>query len=142
MTETEALIDDFDMLDDWEERYQYIIELGKGLDPLSDQEKTEQTLVPGCASQVWLVTEYNEDSDPEIIIRAESDAHIVKGLLAIVIRVFSGRHASEIESFDFQALFQRLNLSEHLTQQRANGLFSVIERIKHDAMIALKRQSV
>lgn len=129
------LADEFELLGDWEERYRYVIELGKDLAPLTDAERSEQNKVRGCASQVWLVTE--PQADGSIIFRGDSDAHIVSGLIAILLRLYSGRTAAEIANFDAKAAFDRLGLSEALSSQRSNGLKSMVARIQRDAQAAL-----
>lgn len=127
----DTIIDDFAFLDDWEDRYRYVIELGKSLPDMAEAQKTEGNKVKGCVSQVWLVPEIGErGTDPVIHLRGDSDAHIVRGLVAITLTALSGRHASQIESFDENALFGKLGLLENLTPQRANGLRAMIGRIK------------
>jgi cysteine desulfuration protein SufE len=134
MTPLQQIKDDFAFLDDWEDRYRYVIELGRTLDPLTDDERVDQNKVHGCASQVWLVSRRDgSESDPVLHFRGDSDAHIVKGLVAIALSAFSGRKASEIEAFDASNLFDELGLVEHLSQQRANGLRSMVARIKGEA---------
>jgi cysteine desulfuration protein SufE len=134
MASLEQIREDFAFLDDWEDRYRYVIELGKDLEPLVPEEKSEENKVQGCVSQVWLVREEDgAGADPMIRFRGDSDAHIVRGLVAIALAAFSGRHASEIEQFDAVALFDELGLVEHLSPQRANGLRSMVARIKGDA---------
>lgn len=130
-TALEDLAAEFEMLGDWEERYRYVIDLGKDLTPLSDDERSEANKVRGCASQVWLVTE--PQGDGTVIFRGDSDAHIVRGLVAIVLRLFSGRRAADIAGYDIKAAFDRLGLSEALSTQRANGLASMAARISRDA---------
>jgi cysteine desulfuration protein SufE len=126
----QALIEDFEFLDDWEDRYMHVIDMGKSLPPLDDAFKTEATKVKGCASQVWLVT----DRDGDILrFSGDSDAHIVKGLVAIVLEVYSGRTEKEIIALDARDILDKLGLSEHLSAQRANGLASMIARIKAEA---------
>jgi cysteine desulfuration protein SufE len=125
------LADEFELLGDWEERYRYVIELGRELAPLSDAERSDANKVRGCASQVWLVTEPHEDG--ALTFRGDSDAHLVRGLVAIVIRLYSGRRPAEILAFDAKAAFDRLGLAGALSQQRSNGLFSMIARIRRDA---------
>lgn len=125
------LEDEFEVLDDWEQRYRYVIDLGRDLAPLADAERSEDNKVRGCASQVWLVTERGEDG--HLRFRGDSDAHIVRGLIAILMRLYSGRAPAEIVAFDAKAAFTRLGLTEALSRQRSNGLFSMIERIKRDA---------
>lgn len=124
---------DFELLDDWEDRYRYLIELGRALPDLSPGEMTEETKVRGCVSQVWLISESDGDNPPHLTFRGDSDAHIVKGLVAIALALFSGRSAGEIAALDAEALFSRLGLQDHLTPQRSNGLRSMVARIKHDA---------
>ena len=124
------LADEFDVLGDWEERYRYVIDLGKTLEPLSDKEHSDANKVRGCASQVWLVT--SAGADGTLIFHGDSDAHMVRGLIAIFISLYSGRTADEILGFDFRAAFDRLGLKGALSTQRSNGLFSMIERIRRD----------
>lgn len=126
----EALADEFELLGDWEERYRHVIELGRNLAPLSEAERNETNKVRGCASQVWLVT---ESSGGRLSFRGDSDAHIVRGLIAILLRLYSGRTAGEILSFDARAAFGRLGLAGALSTQRSNGLFAMVERIRRDA---------
>jgi len=135
MTETietavAELEDELALFPDWEERFSYLIDLGKQMAPLADFERSEATKVRGCASQVWLV---QEARDGRLFFRGESDAFLVKGLVAVMLRVFSGRTPTEILSIDPKALAMRLGLSEALTAQRSNGLFSMIERIRREA---------
>ena len=125
------LVEEFDVLGDWEERYRYVIDLGRDLAPLSDAERIDANKVRGCASQVWLVT--NEDADGLLRFRGDSDAHIVRGLIAILMRLYSGRPPGEILAFDAKAAFATLGLSNALSQQRSNGLFSMVQRIRRDA---------
>ena len=126
----ENLLEDFDLFDDWEDRYKFIIELGSGLEPLSDEEHNEVNKVPGCVSQVWLVSEGSPD---EIQFRGDSDAHIVKGLVAILLSIFSGKSAQEIMEINAQAIFEKLGLKDHLTPQRSNGFYAMVSRIRADA---------
>ena len=135
----ETIKDDLSFLDDWEERYRYIIDLGKALVPLSEAEHGEAYKVRGCASQVWLVSETQQDADgtPRLIFRGDSDAHIVRGLVALTIALFSGRRASEILATDAPGFFAGIGLKDHLTPQRSNGLASMVERIRQDARQAL-----
>ena len=119
----------------WEERYRYVIDLGKTLAPLTDAERSEANKVRGCASQVWLVTE--PQADGGLGFRGDSDAHIVRGLIAILLRLFSGRRPAEILAFDAAAAFETLGLKGALSQQRSNGLASMVARIRRDAEAAL-----
>jgi cysteine desulfuration protein SufE len=127
----EELDAEFELLGDWEERYRHVIDLGRGLAPLSDAERTDANKVRGCASQVWLVTEPRADGT--LGFRGDSDAHIVRGLIAILLRLYSGRAPGEILAFDANAAFEQLGLSGHLSAQRSNGLHSMTERIRRDA---------
>jgi cysteine desulfuration protein SufE len=138
----ESLIEDFSFLDDWEDRYRYVIELGKALPALPEAEKTDANKVRGCASQVWLVGETAGADDPVLRFRADSDAHIVRGLIAILLKLYSGRTAREIARLDAEGYFARLGLRDHLTAQRANGLSSMVERIRADADRALSEVRV
>ena len=128
------LLDEFELLGDWEERYRYVIELGRELSPLSDEERSEVNKVRGCASQVWLVTEPRADGT--LGFRGDSDAHIVRGLIAILLRLYSGRAPAEILAFDAKAAFERLGLTGALSSQRSNGLASMVARIRRDAEMA------
>jgi cysteine desulfuration protein SufE len=133
----EQIIDDFSVLDDWEERYRYIIELGRRMQPLPAALKTDATKVRGCASQVWLVSRLEKGSDGRdvIVFEGESDAMIVRGLIAILLQIYSGRTAGEILSIDAKGILGKLGLDTHLSQQRSNGLFAMVERIRADARI-------
>ena len=126
---------EFEVLGDWEERYRYVIDLGRELAPLSDAERSDANKVRGCASQVWLVTE--PQADGTLKFRGDSDAHIVRGLIAILLRLFSGRASDEILAFDATAAFETLGLKGALSQQRSNGLASMVVRIRRDAEAAL-----
>jgi cysteine desulfuration protein SufE len=129
--------DDFAFLDDWEDRYRYIIELGNELPPFPEEARDAAHKVQGCVSQVWLVTHRTRDPDPLLTFEGDSDAHIVRGLVAIMLALFSGRRASEIGRIDAEGVMAELGLDEHLTPQRANGLRSMVKRIKRDAEASL-----
>jgi len=133
MTTLEQMIDDFAFLDDWEDRMRFVIELGKALPDLPDDDKTADNKVQGCASQVWLATSSGDGADPLMSFRGDSDAFIVRGLVAIVLAAYSGKQASKVVAFDAIDLFKQLGLLEHLTAQRANGLRSMIQRIREEA---------
>jgi len=122
---------EFELLGDWEERYRYIIELGRELAPLTDTERNEGNKVRGCASQVWLVTE--PQANGTLGFRGDSDAHIVRGLIAVLLRLYSGRSRRDILDFDAKASFGRLGLAGALSAQRSNGLASMVTRIRQDA---------
>lgn len=136
----EAIRDDFALLDDWEDRYRYIIELGRALPPMPDTLKNEATKVRGCASQVWLKTEAGApgpDGTPLLTFQGDSDAHIVRGLVAILLEIYKGRTAGEIAGYDPSVDFAALGLKDHLTPQRSNGLASMVARLGRDAEAAL-----
>ncbi|MCF3638617.1 SufE family protein [Rhizobium sp. TRM95111] len=134
MADLARIIDDFAYLEEWEDRYRYVIELGKALPDLSDDKRTAANKVQGCASQVWLVTHSATGEDPVLTFEGDSDAHIVRGLVAIVLAVYSGKQASEIARLDALDVFSRIGLVEHLSPQRANGLRSMIRRIREEAV--------
>lgn len=135
----DEIIDNFSLLDAWDDRYRYVIELGRGLAPLPVAEHTDSNKVQGCASQVWLSTEVepNGAAGPVLNFFGDSDAHIVRGLIAILFALYSGRPARDILSKDALALFDRMGLREHLTPQRSNGLRAMVERIRAEARNAL-----
>lgn len=128
---------DFGLLDDWEDRYRYVIELGRTLQPLTEAEHNEHNKVRGCASQVWLVAEPERNAETRLTFRGDSDALIVRGLIAIVLALYSGRPAREIASLDPEPVFERMGLREHLTAQRSNGLSSMVARIRAEARAVL-----
>lgn len=130
-TELGELTDEFDLLGDWEERYRYVIDLGKALEPLSDEERVEANKVRGCASQVWMVSA--PQADGTLAFRGDSDAHIVRGLVAVLMRLYSGRSPRVILDFDIKAALDGLGLSGALSAQRSNGLASMVARIRADA---------
>lgn len=138
MSKLQTIIDDFEYLEDWEDRYRYLIEIGKALPDMPEEDRTEDNKVKGCASQVWLVAETKpgESGDPVMVFRGDSDAHIVRGLVGIVLAATSDHKASQVEQFDEAALLAKLGLGEHLTPQRANGLRSMVMRIKAHAAAA------
>ncbi|ESQ88434.1 cysteine desufuration protein SufE [Asticcacaulis sp. AC460] len=126
-----TLLEEFELFDDWEERYRYIIDLGKDMPPLKPEERSDATRVLGCASQVWLVIDPAPDG--ELRFRGESDAFIVKGLIAILVRLLDGLPFDEIQSFSIRDTLHRLGLDEALSSQRTNGLMSMVERLKKAA---------
>tara|TARA_R110002124_G_scaffold185158_3_gene352623 strand:- start:1102 stop:1521 length:420 start_codon:yes stop_codon:yes gene_type:complete len=132
-TEIEELVEEFDLLDDWEQRYRYLIDMGKALPPLPDEQRTEASRVQGCVSQVWLIVEPAEDNS--LVFHADSDAHIVRGLAALLLRLYSGRSREDILSVDAREVLARIGLSEHLSPQRSNGLASMIGRIRAAAEV-------
>jgi cysteine desulfuration protein SufE len=139
MADIEQILDNFSVLDEWDDRYRYLIELGRELPPLTPSAHNEANKVQGCASQVWLQTDVrpNGAAGPVLIFSGDSDAHIVRGLIAILFAIFSGKKAGDILATDALALFERMGLREHLTPQRSNGFRSMVERIRSDAHAAL-----
>ncbi len=130
--ELDEIAEDFELLgDDWEERYRHLIDLGRGLTPLADADRTEANKVRGCASQVWLVG--GRGGDGRLHLRGDSDAHIVRGLVAVVLRLASGKRAEDVAGFPFEAAIARLGLKGALSAQRANGLASMVARIRAEA---------
>lgn len=124
------LIDTFEFLTDWEERYRVIIDLGRKLEPLPEAVKTEDNRVHGCTSQVWLISEVEPGEPPRLRFRADSDSFIVKGLMAILLLTFSGRTPREIVDTDIEEIFRRLGLEQNLSPNRRNGFYASVERIK------------
>jgi cysteine desulfuration protein SufE len=139
MAEIDDIIDNFSLLDEWDDRYRYLIELGRELPPLAPEAHTDANKVQGCASQVWLDTDVRPSGagGPVLTFVGDSDAHIVRGLIAILFALYSGRNAKDILTADAVALFEKLGLREHLTPQRSNGFRSMVERIRSDAQAAL-----
>lgn len=127
------IIDDFSFMDDWEGRYSHVIDLGKDLAPLTPEERNDLTRVKGCVSQVWLVKDPDNDQQGRLFYRGDSDAHIVKGLVAIMIAIFSGQKPEDILTIDINTIMEKIGLAEHLSAQRSNGLKAMIARIQHDA---------
>jgi len=131
------LADNFELFDDWEDRYRYIIDLGRKLPPLPDEFKTEATKVRGCMSQVWMVPGYPEGGLGVFSFAADSDAHIVKGLIAVLGILFSGKSAAEINEINTEDAFRQLGLDQHLSPTRRNGLVSMVQKIKGYAAAAV-----
>ena len=138
----DTLVEDFRFLDDWEDRYRYVIELGRALPEFSDAERADINKVRGCASQVWLVSDVRGNGEPVLEFRGDSDAHIVRGLIAILFALYSGQNARRIFDLDPEEVFSRIGLREHLTSQRSNGLTSMVARIRSDAETALAKAGI
>jgi len=139
MADIAEIIDNFSLLDEWDDRYRYLIELGRELPPLAAEAHNEANKVRGCASQVWLDTSVrpNGAGGPVLTFVGDSDAHIVRGLIAILFAMYSGKNAKDILATDAVALFEKMGLREHLTPQRSNGFRSMVDRIHADARTAL-----
>ncbi|MET0302298.1 MAG: SufE family protein [Methyloceanibacter sp.] len=136
----DEILTDFDLLSDWEDRYRYVIELGRGLSPLPEAEHSAANKVQGCVSQVWLSTRVEQSGGKaRLTFIGDSDAHIVRGLIAILFALYSGKTAQEILSIDAGQRLGQLGLKEHLTPQRSNGLMAMVKRIRSDAETALGR---
>ena len=131
----DEIIDNFDLLDEWEDRYRYLIELGKDLEPLPEGAHDDANKVRGCASQVWLEARREGGPGPGTVLhfRGDSDAHIVRGLVALALAIYSGHTAQEILATEAFPLYEKLGLAGHLTPQRSNGVRAMIERIRADA---------
>ena len=126
----DELVENFTQLGPWEERYRYLIELGRKLPPLADAERTEATKVRGCMSQVWLASRVQPGPPARLELHGDSDAHIVKGLIALLFKLYSGRTPAEILALDAKSVFERLGLENHITMNRRNGFYSMVERIR------------
>jgi len=131
----DRILQNFEVLADWEDRYRYIIDLGRKLPDLEDVHKTEDNRVQGCVSNVWLITEVKDCDPPTIEFRADSDAQIVKGLVAVLLAIYSGKTAREILTADIRSIFEKLELAKHLSPNRANGFASMVKRI-HELAVA------
>ncbi len=127
--ELQELVDNFEFLDDWEERYRMLIDMGRDLPEFPEEARTEANRVDGCTSNVWLITEIEDGQPPRLHFRADSDAFIVKGLVAILLMAYSGRTPEEIQGTDIEALFNQLGLSKQLTPNRRDGFFAMVRRI-------------
>ena len=126
--ETDKIIEEFLLFEDWEDKYSYIIDLGKKLSQLDDKHKTDNNMVVGCSSQVWLIS--HKDNYNKFFFLADSDSYIVKGLIAILLRIFSGKTAEEIQNINIEDFFLSLGLKQHLSPNRSNGFFSMVNKIK------------
>jgi cysteine desulfuration protein SufE len=135
--------DNFALLDDWDDRYRYVIELGRTLEPMPDAEHSQSNKVQGCVSQVWLSkrVERNGNGEPVLKYLGDSDAHIVRGLIAILLRLYSGQTPRDILATDATGVFDEFGFRDHLTPQRSNGLRAMVERIRTDARGAIAAAS-
>jgi cysteine desulfuration protein SufE len=140
MASFQDIVENLEFLDDWEDRYRYVIELARELTPIPDERRNDANKVRGCVSQVWLITTETRDASGQIRLNfvGDSDAHIVRGLIAILIARFSGETAQDILGIDIEAVLNNLGLREHLTPQRSNGLSAMVKRIRNDARTALE----
>jgi cysteine desulfuration protein SufE len=124
----DELVDDFELLSDWESRFAYLIDLGKALPPMDEVDKCEENRVQGCQAQVWM--KFEPEAEGKITIVADSDAFIVRGLIAVLLLIYSGKTAQEILNTDGQSVLERLGLAAHLSPTRKNGLFSMVKRVR------------
>jgi cysteine desulfuration protein SufE len=139
----DEILADFEFLDDWEDRYRYVIELGRKLEPLPEEARSAANKVQGCVSQVWLSTKVDPNGGvPRLSFIGDSDAHIVRGLIAILFALYSGKTAEEIIGIDAPQRLGLLHLKEHLTPQRSNGLMAMVKRIRSDAKSALTQRTL
>ena len=122
------VVDNFGLFEDWEDRYRYLIDLGSRLPPMAESLKTEETKVRGCMSQVWMVLRWDENK--KLSLQADSDAQIVKGLIAVLYTIFQGKTAEEVETADIDHIFRQLGLDQHLSPNRRNGFYAMVERIR------------
>ena len=142
MTDIDEIRDNFALLEEWDDRYRYVIELGRTLEPMPEAEHSPANKVQGCVSQVWLSKRLDRGgSEPILRYLGDSDAHIVRGLIAILLTLYSGRTPQQILATDALAVFDEFGFREHLTPQRSNGLRSMVERIRSDAREALAAAS-
>ncbi|MEQ1440614.1 SufE family protein [Fontimonas sp. SYSU GA230001] len=139
--DTEELIETFELLGDWEERYRYLIDLGRKLPPLPEADRTEANKVRGCMSQVWLTHRLLPGSPPRLEFHGDSDAHIVKGLIALLFMLLSGRSPEQILQTDVSGVFERLGLENHISMNRRNGFYAMVERIRQTAQAHLNAAS-
>ena len=128
----QELVDNFALFSDWEERYAYLIDLGKKLPVMDDALKTEATLVPGCVSKVWMVA---EEKDGKFYFLADSDAHIVRGLIAILHHIYNGENVSDISNIHMDEIFSKLGLDAQITPNRRNGFFAIVKKIQNFASV-------
>jgi cysteine desulfuration protein SufE len=126
----DELVESFAALGEWEERYRYLIDIGRKLPPLPEAERTEANKVRGCMSQVWLASTLQPGTPPRLELRGDSDAHIVKGLIALLFKLYAGRSPREILALDARSVFERLGLESHITMNRRNGFYAMVERIR------------
>jgi cysteine desulfuration protein SufE len=129
----DEIVENFQYLDDWEDRYKYLIELGNSLAEFPEDQRNSDNKVNGCVSQVWIISDLSSDNDPILTFHGDSDAHIVRGLIAVTLAIFSGKRASEIRKIDETTYFNEIGLQDHITPQRSNGLISMVKRIKDNA---------
>src|SRR5690348_2417516 len=142
MTTIEEIRENFELLEEWDDRYRYVIELGRTLEPMPEAEHSSENKVQGCVSQVWLSKKMDRSGNGRVLrYLGDSDAHIVRGLIAILLTLYSGRTPQEILATDATGVFDEFGFRDHLTPQRSNGLRAMVERIRTDARAALAEAS-
>jgi cysteine desulfuration protein SufE len=124
------IVDNFALFDDWEDRYRYLIDLGSKLPPMAETLKTDETRVRGCMSQVWMVLKWEEGGGGRLSMLADSDAQIVRGLIAVLYSIFAGKTAAEVRETDAGKFFKQLGLEQHLSPNRRNGFYAMVERVR------------
>ncbi|WP_339731373.1 SufE family protein [uncultured Gimesia sp.] len=141
MISIEELIEEFEFLEDWEERCDFLIDLGFELPPMPEADKTEANRVHGCQSMVWLTTELKQVEDQRVLeIHADSDALIVKGLIAVLLAIYNNQTPEEVLAIDVKQHFSQLQLDKYLSSQRKNGLFGMVERVQQEAKLLAEQQ--
>lgn len=133
MKELEEIIEIFDLLGDWEQRYQYLVELGEQMDMLPEQDRVEENRVKGCMSQVWVAAHHDTENEQLIKFYGDCDTSIIKGVLALLIKLSSGKTASEIQTLELDEVFDKLQLGEHLSPNRHVGVYAIVELMKSQA---------
>ena len=133
ITPFDQILETFDLMDDWEERYVYLIDMGRNLPDFPEEYRDDAHLVPGCTSRVWLVLGW--DADNKLSIQADSDAHIVRGLVAVLLSLYAGKTAAELAEIDVEAAFAKLGLDQHLSPSRRNGFFSMVGQVQSFSLV-------
>ncbi|WP_455212002.1 SufE family protein [Kaarinaea lacus] len=139
MKELDEIVEIFDLLGDWDQRYQYLVELGEQLEPMSDKDRIEDNRVKGCMSQVWVAAHCKPDNENHIVFTGDCDTAIIKGVLALLIKLSSGKTAEEIQTLELDEVFDKLQLGEHLSPNRHVGVFAIVELMKAKALSAAKQ---
>jgi cysteine desulfuration protein SufE len=139
MKELDEIVEIFDLLGDWDQRYQYLMELGEQLEPLAEDDRIEDNRVKGCMSQVWVAAHINPDNDEHIYFTGDCDTAIIKGVLALLIKLCSGKTVEEIQNLELDEVFDKLQLGEHLSPNRHVGVYAIVELMKAKAQAAAKQ---
>ncbi|KPJ92153.1 MAG: Fe-S metabolism protein SufE [Gammaproteobacteria bacterium SG8_11] len=139
MKELDEIVEIFDLLGDWDQRYQYLVELGEQMEPMADKDHIEENRVKGCMSQVWVAAYCQTDNEDRIVFTGDCDTAIIKGVLALLIKLSSGKTAEEIQTLELDEVFDKLQLGEHLSPNRHVGVFAIVELMKAKALSAAKQ---